>query len=59
MSLSSELKFKECDGCINHEFDPFRCGDCRNGDLFEGSGDIEQELTYHEFIDFHREFPND
>lgn len=54
MTLQSELKFLECDGCINRELDPLQCRGCKNGSNFDAGGDVEQELTYHEFIDFLR-----
>lgn len=44
----------ECEGCINHNFDPFRCKGCINGSHYEGEDDTE-ELTYAEFIDLIQE----
>ena len=53
--LASEYKFPECEGCINHDMDPFPCRYCKNGSNFESDGDnTEEELTYHEFQEFVR-----
>lgn len=40
----------ECEGCINKEFDPFRCNSCVNGSNWEGE-DSSEELTFAEFKD--------
>lgn len=40
----------QCEGCINREFDPFRCDTCVEGSNWEGEN-TEEELTYAEFKD--------
>lgn len=53
----SQFKFLACDGCINHDLDPFRCGGCRNGNRFEGADtspdeelhSSEEDMTFDEF----------
>lgn len=45
---------QECEGCINREFDPFRCDACIDGSNYEGE-DAEEELSYAEFKDLFKE----
>jgi hypothetical protein len=46
----SEIKYTECDSCINKNYDPTVCEGCDNGNGYEGEDDVE-ELEVAEFID--------
>lgn len=52
--MGGKSRYPECDSCINREFDPFQCAECKNGSNYEGEDDSEK-LSYHEFLDLMKE----
>lgn len=51
---SLNMRFPDCENCINKEYDPFQCERCEDGSNCELEDDTE-ELTYAEFIDLLRD----
>ena len=48
--LQSELKFVECETCINLDLDPWVCRYCKKACNFEAElTDTDEELEYHDF----------
>lgn len=47
--IQSELKFLECETCVNLDLDPWVCRYCKNASNYDGGGDESEELEYHDF----------
>lgn len=49
MSLCTR-QYRDCDTCLNREYDPFRCVRCKSGDHYEDEENTREFITLQQLI---------